>query len=169
MKRKGSAMRSFSGLDAVFHTEACALDKDDFGVVEKAVEDGGGNGAVAIEDGGPLLEGFVGGEHDGAALVALADDLEEEVGAALIDGKITDLVKDKDGWGEIFTQLGFENTFVLGGGERVDHVDSVGEENGFSAQACGVSKGRGEMGFSDADQAEENDVGLVFDKLETEE
>ena len=40
----------FSGLDAVFHTEACAFDKDDFGVVEKAVEDGGGNGAVAVED-----------------------------------------------------------------------------------------------------------------------
>ena len=40
----------FSGLDAVFHTEACAFDKDDFGMVEKAVEDGGGNGAVAVED-----------------------------------------------------------------------------------------------------------------------
>jgi len=39
----------------------------------------------------------------------------------------------------------------------------------LSAQACGVTKGRGEMGFSDADQAEENDVGFVFDKLETEE
>ena len=162
-------MRSFQVSSAVFHTEACAFDKDDFGVVEKAVEDGGGNGAVAVEDGGPLLEGFVGGEHDGAALVALADDLEEEVGAALIDGKVADLIKDEDGWGEIFAQFGFEGAFVLGGGEGVDHVDSVGEENGFSAQACGVTKGRGEMGFSDADQAEENDVGFVFDELETEE
>ena len=37
-------MRSFQVSTAVFHTEACAFDKDDFGVVEKAVEDGGGNG-----------------------------------------------------------------------------------------------------------------------------
>ena len=59
-------------------------------------------------------------------------------------------------------QLGFEGTFVLCGGEGVDHVDSVGEENGLSAQACGVTKGRGEMGFSKADQAEENDVGFVL-------
>ena len=81
-------------------------------MVKKAVEDGGGNGAVAVEDGGPLLEGFVGGEHDGAALVALADDLEEEVGAALIDGEVADLVKQKDGWGEIIAQLGFEGAFV---------------------------------------------------------
>jgi hypothetical protein len=39
-----------------------------------------------------LLEGFIGSEHDGAALVALADDLEKEVSAALVDGKIADLV-----------------------------------------------------------------------------
>ena len=65
-------------------------------MVEKAVEDGGGNGAVAVEDCGPLLEGFVGGEHDGAALVALADDLEEEVRAALIDGEVANLIEDKD-------------------------------------------------------------------------
>ena len=62
-------------------------------MVEKAIEDGGGDGAVAVEDCRPLLEGFVGGEHDGAALVALADDLEEQVRAALIDGKITELVE----------------------------------------------------------------------------
>ena len=157
-------MRSFQVSTRSFIRKLVPSIRNDVGVVEKAVEDGGGNGAVAVEDCGPLLEGFVGGEHDGAALVALADRLEEEVCAALIDGKITDLVKDKDGWGEIFTQLGFENTFVLCGGEGVDHVDSVGEENGLSAQACGVTKGRGEMGFSDADQAEENDVGFVFDK-----
>jgi hypothetical protein len=108
-EHEGKGDEEFSGLDAVFHTEACAFDKDDFGVVEKAVEDGGGNGAVAVEDCGPLLEGFVGGEHDGAALVALADDLEEEVCATLIDGKITELIKEEDGWGEIFAQFGFEN------------------------------------------------------------
>ena len=50
-EEEGKRDEEFSGLDAVFHTEACAFDKDDFGVVEKAVEDGGGNGAVAVEDG----------------------------------------------------------------------------------------------------------------------
>ena len=40
-------------------------------MVEEAVEDGGGDGGVAVEDGGPLLVGLVGGEHDGPALVCL--------------------------------------------------------------------------------------------------
>ncbi len=79
----------------VFHAIAGALDDDGFGVVEEAVEDGGGDGAVVVEDGGPLLEGLVGGEDDGAAFVALADDLEEEVGAVLVDGQIANLVEDQ--------------------------------------------------------------------------
>jgi hypothetical protein len=62
---------------------------------------------VLIEkDSRPLLEGFVGGEHDRAALLALADNLEKEVGAALIDGKIADLVKEENGRSEIFAQFG---------------------------------------------------------------
>jgi hypothetical protein len=36
-----------------------------------------------------LFEGFVGGQHDGAPLVALADDLEEQVGAVLVYRKIS--------------------------------------------------------------------------------
>ena len=55
-------------------------------MMEESVKDGGGDGAVVVEDGGPLFEGFVGGEDDGTAFVALADDLEEEVGPMLVDG-----------------------------------------------------------------------------------
>ena len=42
-------------------------------MMEDAVEDGGGNGRVTVDDGCPLLEGFVGGEHDGTTFVACAD------------------------------------------------------------------------------------------------
>jgi hypothetical protein len=40
-----------------------------------------------------LFEGFVGGKDDGAALVTQADDLEEKVGSALVNGEVTDLVE----------------------------------------------------------------------------
>jgi hypothetical protein len=45
-------------------------------VVKEAIEDGGCNGAIAVEDSRPLFEGFVGGDDDGIAFVSLADDLE---------------------------------------------------------------------------------------------
>ena len=89
---KGKA-RGLSGLEAIFHAIACAFDQDDFGVMKEAVEDGGGNGAITVKDSWPLLEGFVGGEHDGAALVALADNLEQEIGPALVYGEVAELIK----------------------------------------------------------------------------
>ena len=71
---------------AVFHAVAGAFEDDGLAVVEEAVEDGGGDGGVAVEDAGPLLVGFVGGQDDGAAFVAGADHLEERVGSVLVDG-----------------------------------------------------------------------------------
>ena len=42
-----------------------------------------------------LFEGFVGGKYDRTAFVALTDDLEEQVGSALVDGKIANLVEEQ--------------------------------------------------------------------------
>ena len=60
--------------------------------MKKAIEDGGGNGAIAVEDSRPLFEGFVGGDDDRTAFVSLADDLEKQVGSAPIYGQVADLV-----------------------------------------------------------------------------
>ena len=64
-------------------------------MVEQTVEHGGGDRAIAVEDGSPLFEGFVRGKYDRTAFVALADDLEEQVGSALVDGKIANLVEEQ--------------------------------------------------------------------------
>ena len=61
--------------------------------MEETVECGGGDSAITVEDGSPLFEGFVGGKYDRTAFVALADDLEEKIGSALIDGKVGDLIQ----------------------------------------------------------------------------
>ncbi len=64
-----------------------SFDDDGFGVVQEPVQHGAGQGAVVVEDFGPVFVGLVGGQDDGAALVALADDLEEQVGAGLSMGR----------------------------------------------------------------------------------
>jgi hypothetical protein len=38
-------------------------------VVKEAIEDGGGDGAIAVEDSGPLFKGFVGGDDDQNLLI----------------------------------------------------------------------------------------------------
>jgi hypothetical protein len=47
-------------VDLVFHSEALALDNDRFGVVQDAVEDGGRQGAVVVEDLRPVFVRAVG-------------------------------------------------------------------------------------------------------------
>ena len=81
-------------LDLVLHAEALALDGHCLSVMEEAVEQGGGERSVVVEDLGPFLEHAVGGDEGGAALVALADDLEQEIGAILVDGEIAELIED---------------------------------------------------------------------------
>lgn len=65
-------------------------------MVQKAVEDGRGDGGVVVEDARPVLVGGVGGDDHDAALVAGADDLEEQVRPALIHGEVAQLVDDQE-------------------------------------------------------------------------
>jgi len=50
---------------------------------QEPVEDGGSKGAVVVEDFGQFLNGAVGSNHYGTLLIALADDLEEQIGTGL--------------------------------------------------------------------------------------
>jgi hypothetical protein len=45
----------WSGFDLFFHAIAFTLDKHRFGVVQQAVEDGGSQRAVIVEDLGPVF------------------------------------------------------------------------------------------------------------------
>ena len=71
-----------------------ALDGDDLGVVDEAVDQGDDAGGVG-EDLAPLGKGAVGGDEGGLGLVAARDDLEEQVGVAVGVGQIADLVDDQ--------------------------------------------------------------------------
>ena len=52
-----------------------------------------GDGARRIgEDGVPAFEGQVGGDEQGAVLVAAADELEDQVGGACVVGEVAHLI-----------------------------------------------------------------------------
>ena len=63
--------------DLVLHAIAFPLDDEGFGMVQEAIQDSGGEGAVVVKDFGPIFESAIGRDDEGAAFVALADDLEE--------------------------------------------------------------------------------------------
>ena len=62
-------------------------------MVEDAVEDGAGDAGIMVEDLGPIFVGLVGRDDQRAAFVALADDLEEQVGAGLVARQVTEFIE----------------------------------------------------------------------------
>ena len=82
--REWSAKYCITSLDPVVslvaaHSIAGPPDVDDRGVVEESVDDGAGDDRLA-EDLGPVAETSIGGQDDGALLLALGDHVEHPVG-----------------------------------------------------------------------------------------
>ena len=65
---------------AVFEPEAFAVHLEDVNVVSKAIEQRASE-ALGGEHTGPLVEGEVAGDDNRAALIALAEDFEQQLGA----------------------------------------------------------------------------------------
>ena len=66
---------------------------------------------------GPLIEGQVGGDQDGAALVALAEDLEEEFRPGGGQGDEAQFVNDQQAEARVFRFLNRENNMRKWGKE----------------------------------------------------
>lgn len=156
-------------LDVVFHSKTAAFDGNGLGMMEKSVEHGGGESGVVVKDRGPLFVDAIGGEDGRASLVALADDLEQEVGAGFVDGEVADFVENQNAWPGIFAQLELELPGGLSTGEGVDDIDGGCKEDGVPLLAGGETQGGGEMSFAKTNAADEHDIDEVVDKLQTEE
>ena len=70
------------GLPTLLEAVALAVHLQDVNSVSEAVQQGAGQ-PLRVEDLGPIVEGQVGGYQDRPSLVALAEDLEEELCAGL--------------------------------------------------------------------------------------
>ena len=156
---------AFLGL---FKSIAVAFQGDEFGAVDEAVDEGDHTSGVG-EDVVPFPERFVGGEDNGAVLISARDDLEEEVGIAVVIGEIAELVDTKDsGLGVAAKAPGKRRIGVLGG-EVVEHIGGGGKAGGKAAKDGGVGKVFGGQGFADAVGSKEHGVGGLVEELESEQ
>ena len=81
-----------SSLALVAEAITTALDHQGIGMVQQAIEQRRCQSTFVVEDLRPVLEGPDTGNDRRAALIALTDDLEEVIGAELIDRQIPQFV-----------------------------------------------------------------------------
>src|SRR5262245_22473382 len=161
--------RHGSTVDLGLGSEALAFDDDGIDVVQDAVEDGGRQGAVVVEDLRPVLVGAVGADQHRCALIALADDLQQQISTVLVDGKIPELVDDQRSRLQVAADLALKPAGRLRSGQGVDGVDGGGEENGVSGNAGGMAESQGDVRFTEADGTNKDDVGVGCDEGQTEQ
>ena len=125
---------------------------------------GGGGEHVA-----PFGEGFIGRDEDRHGEVPAGDDLEEEVGIAVVVVEVSDLVDgQKLRAGEASQTPGEGGVGVLGS-EFVEHVGGGGESGGEAVEDGVVEEVLHEHGLPDAVWPHEDDVGGVIDEGEGEQ
>src|SRR5947209_4270478 len=135
--------------ELVLQPVGIAADIDGDRVMEHAVEDRRGNHAVA-EDVAPTAEALVASQDHRAALVAAADELEEEISAGAVDREIANLVDDeqaRDGVNlEPLLQAPLRGRFR----ERGDQRGRGGEEHAIAVLDGFEAEPDGEVGLAHA-------------------
>src|SRR5665647_1592473 len=111
------ARSSLQIVDLILHAVALSLDEYRLGVVQEPVEQRRRQGAVIVEYLGPVLERTVRGDDRGAALIARANNLEQAVGAKLVDRKVAELIDDEQRWLQIFVHFTLEAARCLRSGK----------------------------------------------------
>src|SRR5512132_3018623 len=137
---------------------------EDGRVVDEPVDHGQGHGWVG-EDLAPLTERLVCGDEDGAAFVARADELEQHAGLGLILADVGEVVEDQEVEALEPVDGGLEGEFAAGDLELLDEVGGPGEQDPRSVVNQGEADGCGEMAFSAAGWAEEEQVGALANQL----
>ena len=79
----------------VFHPIAVSLNDDRLPVMHQPVDQGRGQGVVHVEQGAPFPEGSIRGQHDRSGFITGSDHLEQQIGPALVDGQIAQLIEEE--------------------------------------------------------------------------
>ena len=106
------------------------------------------------EDGVPGAERLVCGDHDRAAFVSRADELEEDRGLRLAFLDVGEIVEDQQA---VFVELldgGGQAQFLARGLELLDEIGGAGEQDAVPGLDEGVAEGGAQMRLADPGRSE---------------
>lgn len=141
--------------------------KDVAGVCEPVKESA--QESVIVKDLRPFCEGQVGGDENGAALVALGEKGEEHLRTLLRERDKAEFINDNELLFEESILQTAKGLVLLRFDELVDE-GSGGEKPDFVSRfASGIAKSGSDMGFASANFANENSILIFADELTASE
>ena len=141
---------------------------DDFGVVDEAVDHGGGHDVIA-EHFAPAAEGFVGGDDQAGPFVARGHQLEEQVGGFGFEGDVADLVDDDERVAPEPGEFGLDTAGVVGFSESGYPFGGGGEQDTVPGLAGPHGQADREVCFAGARWPQEDSVVACGDEIQCSE
>ena len=81
----------------VSHPIAVSFNDNRLPVMHQPVDQGRGQGVVRVTQGAPFPERSIRGQHDRSGFITGSDHLEQQIGPALVDRQIAQLIKEEKG------------------------------------------------------------------------
>ena len=145
-----------------------AFDFDLMGVVRQSIEGALSQDRV-VEQRDPFLDAPVTGEDRRGSLVPLDDQLVEVARLDRVEAAETEIVEDEDVGRDEFSQELAGARVRAGLVELAEEVIDTDSEDVPPRPAGGVSQGRGEMTFPDADRAHKDHILVLLEESQREE
>jgi len=138
---------------------------DDVAVVQEPVEDGRGENFVACEHVGPLADALVAGDDGRSSLVPVADDFEQEVRVAAVEGLKAELVDDQHGCAHELPAVGPAVGVLVVPAHLLDQMVGCGEGDAEAVLDGSDAEALREVALANAGRSEEQHVLFAFREL----
>ncbi len=149
----------------VSHSIAGAFNLYDDGVMQQSVEQSGGHHWIP-EDITPFSEAAVRGQNQGAFFIAGVDQLEEQVGAALGDRQVADLIDNEQRGSGVEADLLGQSSLAFSLDQGIDQFGQGGSVDALAGLYRSHPERTGEMALAGSGRAEQVHRLGPFDELQ---
>ena len=146
---------------------ALALDGDDVAMVDDPIDECGGAGGIG-KNRGPFAEVEVGSEDDTLLLIPSIDNLEEQIGIAVVVGEIAKFVDAQQLEAAVVAESAVESACGFGAREVEKEFggrDEEGRMTGLHGAICDVL---GQHGLAQALGSDQYDIAILGEEVESE-
>src|SRR5271163_2376113 len=153
----------------VFHAIAVSFDNECLPVMHQPVDQGCGQGVVHIKEGAPFPEGSIRGQHDRSGFITGSDHLEQQVGPALVDRQIAQLIEEEKSRTDVRFDCFPQQAVGLRHNKMIDHVYHARIANRIATLTRRVTQCSQEMRLSRSGGPNQHGAAVLLDEIAVEQ
>ena len=100
-------------------------------------------------------------KHDRSGFITGGDHLEQQIGSALVDGQIAQLIEEEKTGTDVSSQRVAQHALDLGRGEMIDHVHHARMANGMATLSRRVTERREKMRLSRSRRSDQHGTAML--------